>query len=67
MKPKLIPVKQDTIIIEQPPMYKKMSIETPIRKLESDSGNHYLDIVSIIIVITVLYTGKKFIDRWMSK
>ena len=47
--------------------YKKMSIETPIGKLESDSGNHYLDIVSIIIVITVLYTGKKFIDRWMSK
>ena len=42
---------------------KKMSIETPIGKLESDSGNHYLDIISIILVIAVLYIGKKIIDR----
>ena len=42
---------------------KKMSIETPIGKLESDSGNHYLDIASIIFVIAVLYIGKKIIDR----
>ena len=34
---------------------KKMSIETPIGKLESDSGNHYLDMFSIVVVIAVLY------------
>ena len=42
---------------------KKMSIKTPIGTIESDSGNHYLDIASIIFVIMVLYIGKKLIDR----
>ena len=42
---------------------KKMSIETPIGKLESDSGNHLFDIGSIIVVILILYTCKKIIDR----
>ena len=57
MKPKPIMAMQDTL------QSKKMSIETPIGKLESDSGNHYLDIASIIFVIAVLYIGKKIIDR----
>ena len=42
---------------------KKMSIETPIGKIESDSGNHLFDIFSIILVIGVMYIGKKFIDN----
>jgi 4-aminobutyrate aminotransferase-like enzyme len=43
---------------------KKMSIETPIGiTIESDSGNHYLDLLSIIVVIGVLYVGKKLIDK----
>ena len=57
MKPKPIMAMQDTL------QSKKMSIETPIGKLESDSGKHYLDIASIIFVIAVLYIGKKIIDR----
>ena len=59
MKPK--PIKQfspDTTL-----QSKKMSIETPMGTIESDSGNHYLDIASIIFVIAVLYIGKKIIDR----
>ena len=62
MKPKPInikPVQQDTL------QSKKMSVETPIGKIESDSGNHYLDIISIIVVIAVLYTGKKLVDKWL--
>ena len=62
MKPK--PINQDTLI-ESPPTYKKMSLETPMGKLESDSGNHFIDILSIIVVIGILYTGKKFIDKKM--
>ncbi len=61
MKPK--PIKQfppDTTLIS-----KKMSIETPLGKIESDSGSHYLDIASIIFVIMVLYIGKKLIDKWL--
>ena len=42
---------------------KKMSIETPIGTIESDSGNHYLDILSIIVVIGVMYIGKKIVDK----
>ena len=57
MKPKPINTLDTTL------QSKKMSIETPIGKLESDSGNHYLDIISIILVIAVLYFGKKIIDR----
>ena len=42
---------------------KKMSLETPIGTIESDSGNHYLDVLSIIVVIAVLYIGKKLVDK----
>ena len=42
---------------------KKIKVETPFGSLESDSGNHYIDIISVIIIIAVLYTGKKILDR----
>ena len=57
MKPKPINTLDTTL------QSKKMSIDTPIGTIESDSGNHYLDIASIIFVIMVLYIGKKLIDR----
>ena len=60
MKPK--PIKQfspDTTL-----QSKKMSIETPLGKIESDSGNHYLDVASIIFVIGVMYIGKRIIGRY---
>ena len=59
MKPK--PIRQmnpDTTL-----QSKKMSIETPIGKLESDSGNHFIDIISVVGVIAILYIGKKLVDR----
>ena len=46
---------------------KKMSIQTPIGKIESDSGSHILDVVSIIFVIAVLYVGKKYLDQIIEK
>tara|TARA_R100000458_G_C8275757_1_gene250914 strand:- start:2249 stop:2431 length:183 start_codon:yes stop_codon:yes gene_type:complete len=33
---------------------KKMSLETPIGKLESDSGNHYIDVLSIAIIVVII-------------
>jgi hypothetical protein len=42
---------------------KKFKVDTPIGSLESDSGNHMIDVVSIIGVIAVLYIGKKILDR----
>ena len=62
MKPKPInikPVQQDTL------QSKKMSVETPIGTLESDSGNHYIDVISIIGVIAILYIGKKLVDKYL--
>ena len=59
MKPKPIMAKQDTL------NSKKMSLETPIGKLESDSGNHLVDVTSIIIVIGLIYIGKKLIDKYV--
>ena len=56
MKPK--PIGVDTTL-----QAKKMSFETPMGKIESDSGNHLIDIGCIIVVILILYTCKKFIDR----
>ena len=44
---------------------KKMSIETPIGTVESDSGNHMMDIISIVGVIAILYVGKKLVDKYL--
>ena len=44
---------------------KKMSIETPIGKIESDSGNHMIDVISIMGVIAILYIGKKLVDKYL--
>ena len=44
---------------------KKMSIATPIGKLESDSGNHLIDVTSIVLVIVLLYVGKKLVDKYI--
>ena len=57
MKPKPINTLDTTL------QSKKMSIETPIGKIESDSGNQLIDIGSIIFVIGILYIGKKLVDK----
>jgi len=59
MKPKPIMARQDTL------ESKKMSIETPMGTLESDSGNHYIDVLSITFVIGALYIGKKIVDKYI--
>jgi len=46
---------------------KKFSIETPIGKLESDSGSHFIDVLSVVGVIVLLYAGKKLISRFLKK
>ena len=63
MKP--IHINPDTLTTEKPPIYKKMSLETPIGTVESDSGNHMIDIISIVGVIAILYVGKKLVDKYL--
>ncbi len=38
-------------------------VETPLGSLESDSGNHIVDVASVVGVIIVLYVFKKLIGR----
>ena len=43
---------------------KKLKVQTPLGSIESDSGNHTLDILTIVGVIAVLYVGKKLVDKY---
>ena len=38
---------------------REFSIETPIGTIASDSGNHFVDIISVLGVIIVIYIIKK--------
>ena len=44
---------------------KKFKIETPMGSLESDSGNHFVDVASVVIVILVLYLGKHLFKKYL--
>ena len=39
-------------------------IETPMGALESDSGNHIVDIISVVGVIGILYICKRILWRY---
>ena len=57
MKPK--PIMQDTLVS------KSVKIETPMGSIESDSGSHIVDVGTILIVILVIYLGKKLINKYV--
>ena len=37
----------------------KVKIETPIGSIESDSGNHLIDIASVLFILVIIYIFKK--------
>ena len=41
----------------------KVRIETPIGSIESDSGNHLMDIGTVLLLAIVLYLVIKFIKK----
>ena len=43
---------------------KRFKIETPVGSLESDSGNHMMDVATVIFVIAMIFIAKKIINRW---
>ena len=43
---------------------KRIKVQTPLGSIESDSGNHGLDILTIVGVIVILYVGKKLVDKF---
>ena len=42
----------------------KIRVETQIGVIESDSGNHIIDGITVIVLILVLYISKKLIDKY---
>tara|TARA_R110002050_G_scaffold236596_1_gene372482 strand:+ start:390 stop:542 length:153 start_codon:yes stop_codon:yes gene_type:complete len=45
---------------------KKLTIVTPMGSLESDSGNHCIDIITVLGVIVALMLLKKFISKYVN-
>lgn len=55
----------DIIIAGEPKKIKKFIIETPGGgKIESDSGNHFVDVVSVLGVIALIFIGKSLISKY---
>ena len=42
---------------------REFSIETPVGTIKSDSGNHFVDVMSVILVISILFIGKVIIKK----
>ena len=57
----------DSLIIyeERQEMPKKIRLEIPVGSIESDSGNHIIDGITVVSIILALYLGKKLVDRFL--
>ena len=42
---------------------KKVRIETPMGTIESDSGNHLVDVGTVVLLTFILYLVIRFIKR----
>ena len=42
---------------------REFTIETPVGSIKSDSGNHLIDVVSVVGVIVILYIGKLILKK----
>ena len=42
---------------------KKLKIETPIGSIESDSGDHAIDLLSVILIIGLVLIGKRILGK----
>ena len=56
------PIIEDTTLVTK--SVQRLKVQTPLGSLESDSGNHTLDILTIVGVIAILYVGKKLVDKF---
>ena len=56
---------EDTTLVTK--SVQRLKVDTPLGSIESDSGNHWIDVVTILGVILVLYIGKKLVDRTFKK
>ena len=59
-------VEESTPIIDDSEQLKvkQFKIETPIGSVESDSGNHVIDVASVILVISAIFIVYKLYKKW---
>ena len=50
-------------IMEQQKQTKSIKVSTPIGDIESDSGNHLVDIGTVIILIALFFVAQKFFRK----
>jgi len=48
------------------PSMQKIKIQTVVGTIESDSGSHLIDGLTIVGVVLVLYVGKKLVDKFFN-
>ena len=41
---------------------KKVRIETPLGNIESDSGNHLVDVGTVILILLIFFVMRKFFN-----
>ena len=44
---------------------KQFKIETPIGSVESDSGNHLIDVGSFVVIIVLMYIVKLIVGKYV--
>ena len=54
----------DILLSEDRPKIESFKVETPLGSLESDSGNHIVDVISVVAVIGILYLAKSMLGRY---
>ena len=54
----------DTLLVEDRPKLESFRVETPMGAIESDSGNHVVDIISVVVVIGILYLAKRMLGQY---
>tara|TARA_R100001594_G_scaffold90001_1_gene124503 strand:- start:377 stop:529 length:153 start_codon:yes stop_codon:yes gene_type:complete len=48
---------------EDRPKLESFKVETPLGSLESDSGSHVVDVISVVAVMMVLLMAKKMFGK----
>jgi len=56
----------DYLFAGEPKKLESVKIETPLGTIESDSGNHMIDILTVVGVIGFFYIGKVLVKRYFN-
>ena len=56
---------EDTTLVTK--SIQRLEVKTPLGSIKSDSGNHWIDVITIVGVILVVYVGKKFVDKYFNQ